>query len=56
MVIDVLAHIYTFTSLARIIILFMCTVYHQWYKLLLPLTLAIQIAQFVFYVGEVAKD
>ena len=56
MVMKVLALIYTFTSLARIIILFMCTVYHKLYKLLLPLTLTIHIAHSFFYLKDVAKD
>ena len=54
--IDLLALVYFVASLARIIILIVCTVYQQWYKLLFPATLIIITTQYALYVGQFAEE
>ena len=53
---NILATIYCVAYLARVIILFMCTVYRQSYKLLLPMTQVIELVHLVFLIGRTDKE
>ena len=53
---NILSTIYCVAYVARVIILFMCTVYQQSYKLLLPVTQIIDLVHLVFLIGRTDKE